>query len=56
MIYKSYLIEKNINEINDKFTLFYGENLGFKNDIKDKIKFKNLKAEIIKFLLFKYDK
>ena len=49
MIYKSYLIEKNINEINDKFTLFYGENLGFKNDIKDKIKFKNLKAEIIKF-------
>ena len=49
MIYKSYLVEKNINEINDKFILFYGENLGFKNDIKDQIKFKNPKTEIIKF-------
>jgi DNA polymerase III subunit delta len=49
MIYKSYLVEKGINEINDKFTLFYGENLGFKNDIKDQIKIKNSKAEIIKF-------
>ena len=34
MIYKSYLIEKNISIIKQSATLFYGENLGLKNDFK----------------------
>ena len=41
MIYKSFLIENNINEIKENLILFYGENLGLKNDLKKKIK--NLK-------------
>jgi len=47
MIYKSYLIEQNINLIDKNLFLFYGENLGLKNELKDKIKFQNKKAEII---------
>ncbi len=38
MIYKSFLIENNINEIKENLILFYGENLGLKNDFKKKIK------------------
>ena len=41
MIYKSYLIEKKINEVDCKLLLFYGENLGLKNDFKKKIKSNN---------------
>ncbi len=44
MIYKSYLIEQNINLIKDNLILFYGENLGLKNSFKDKIKQINKKA------------
>ena len=34
MIFKSYLIEKNINDLKNKITLFYGENLGLKEEFK----------------------
>ena len=47
MIYKSYLIEQNISLLDKNLFLFYGENLGLKNELKDKIKFQNKKAEII---------
>ena len=47
MIYKSYLIEQNINLLDKSLFLFYGENLGLKNELKDKIKFQNKNAEII---------
>ena len=43
MIYKSYSIENNINKLDKKFALFYGENLGLKNDFK---KIKNLKKTL----------
>lgn len=49
MIYKSYLVEKNIDHIKDKFVLFYGENLGMLNDFKENIKTSNSEVEIIKF-------
>ena len=49
MIYKSYLIEQNIEKLKEKLILFYGENLGLKNDLKKKILFKNKDAEIINF-------
>ena len=47
MIYKSYLVEKNINLLDKNLFLFYGENLGLKNELKEKIKFQNKNAEII---------
>ena len=46
MIYKSYLLEENIRSINENPFLFYGENLGLKNDFRDKIKELNKKALI----------
>lgn len=47
MIYKSYLIENNINNLKEKISLFYGENLGLKNDFKIIIKKNNPDSEII---------
>lgn len=47
MIYKSYIVENNLNIINTNFSLFYGENLGLQNEIKEKIKIKNKKSFII---------
>ena len=47
MIYKSYLIEQNISLLDKNLFLFYGENLGLKNELKEKIRFQNRKAEII---------
>ena len=38
MIYKSFLIENNLNNLKEKISLFYGENLGLKNDFKITIK------------------
>ena len=38
MIYKSFIIEKNIDKLDKKIYLFYGENNGLKNDFKNKIK------------------
>ena len=49
MIYKSYLIEKNINSIKENVILFYGENYGIKKDFKEKIRKTNKDCE---FLLF----
>ena len=49
MIYKSYLVEENISLINKTISLFYGENLGLKNDFKNKIKVNNKNAEVISF-------
>ena len=36
MIYKSYLIEKNINSLKENLVLFYGENFGIKKDFREK--------------------
>ena len=49
MLYKSYLIEQNIKILNKNFILFFGENLGLKNELKKKIKIENKNAEIITF-------
>ena len=38
MIYKSYFIEENIDRLNNNIVLFYGENLGLKNDLRKIIK------------------
>ena len=40
MLYKSYLIEQNIKILNKNFILFFGENLGLKNELKKKLKLK----------------
>ncbi len=47
MIYKSYILEQNFN-IDQNFFLFFGENLGLKNDFKAKIKRNNTEFDIIK--------
>ena len=49
MQYKSYLIEQNISNLDKNIVLFYGENLGLKNDLKEKIKENNVNCEIIRF-------
>ena len=36
MIYKSFLVENNINVLKNKLILFYGENLGLINEFKKK--------------------
>ena len=38
MIHKSYLVENNLKLIKNNLILFYGENLGLKNDFKTKIR------------------
>ena len=48
MIYKSYQLENDISILKNNIDLFYGENIGLKNDIKKLInKFKE--SEIIKY-------
>ena len=49
MIHKSYLIEKNINLLQNNITLFYWENLGLINEFKDKILLINKKNNILRF-------
>lgn len=44
MIYKSYLIEQNLQSIGQNITLFYGENIGLRNAFKKKIKSLNKKS------------
>ena len=46
MNYKSYLIEKDLNNLKNKVVLFYGENLGLKNHFRRKIKTNYQKASI----------
>lgn len=49
MIFKSYLLEKNIDQaLNCKIFLFYGENEGLKKEFKEKLK-KKIKNKIIIF-------
>ena len=47
MIYKSYLLEQNIELIKNNIFLFYGENDGLKNEFKKKIRLKKAKKEIL---------
>ena len=49
MIYKSFLVEENINNLKNRVILFYGENLGLKNDFKKILKHKNRENEVISF-------
>ena len=50
MIYKSYLAEQDFNSLDKKIILFYGENLGLKNDFKKKIKLSGPNAETINLI------
>lgn len=50
MIFKSYLIEQNFQNINTNLILFFGENIGLKNEFKKKIKSNNLQAKTITFI------
>ncbi len=48
MIFKSYILEENLNSINNyKMFLFYGENHGLKQEFKEKIKTQNKTREIL---------
>ena len=49
MIYKSYILEQNVNSINEKIALFYGVNLGLKNDLKAKIIESHKNSEILRY-------
>jgi len=50
MILKSFLVEKNLSIVNEYFvTLFYGENIGLKDEIKKRIKEKYKNYEQINF-------
>ena len=49
MIYKSYLVEQNVEILKNKLVLIYGENLGLINDLKIKILEKKQNSKILKF-------
>tara|TARA_B100000989_G_scaffold101177_1_gene73939 strand:+ start:2079 stop:3065 length:987 start_codon:yes stop_codon:yes gene_type:complete len=49
MNYKSYLVEQNIKILKNNILLFYGENLGLKNDFKKKLKLSNTNASVVRF-------
>tara|TARA_Y100000816_G_scaffold291891_1_gene284833 strand:- start:1639 stop:2625 length:987 start_codon:yes stop_codon:yes gene_type:complete len=49
MIYKSFLVENNINVLKNKLILFYGENLGLINEFKKKIIDQNKHTHILRF-------
>ena len=49
MIFKSYILEENNKNFDKKAYLFYGENLGLKNDLKKKVKSQFKENEIIIF-------
>ena len=46
MIYKDYIVEKNVDEIKENIVLFYGENNGKKEYLKKNIKQKNRNLKI----------
>ena len=46
MIYKSYIVENNIETIKECLILIYGENIGLINDLKKQIKFQNKENEV----------
>ena len=45
---KSYIIEQNISKLNKNINLFFGENLGLKNDFKKKLQNLYIKERIIR--------
>lgn len=49
MIYKSYIVEQNVKLLKNFSTLFYGENLGLKKELIDKIKSINREAEFFTY-------
>jgi len=49
MIYKSYIVENNIEAIKEHLVLIYGENIGLIDDLKNKIKFQNKQNKILNF-------
>ncbi len=49
MIYKSYILEQNFDSLKENIALFYGENLGLKNDLKIKIIHQNKDAEVLRY-------
>jgi hypothetical protein len=49
MIYKSYLVEQNINILKKDVVLIYGENDGLKGDLKKKIKIKQQQYKYQKY-------
>ncbi len=49
MIVKAYILEKNIDDLKKNLFLFYGENLGLKEEFKKSIKLKFNKAKILIF-------
>ena len=49
MIYKSYIVENNLNILKEKIVLFYGENTGLISDIKKKIKTFYNNCEILNY-------
>jgi DNA polymerase III subunit delta len=49
MIFKSYLLEQNLNLLNKNLNLFYGENIGLKNDFKKIIRQKFKSFTIIRY-------
>ena len=52
MIFKSYIIEKNLEATNNcKVFLFYGENQGLKEEFKKKIQINNKNNEVLNFLM-----
>ena len=48
MIYKSHILEEDINQLSNNITLFYGENFGLINEFKEKIQEINKDKKIIK--------
>ena len=48
MIYKSYLVEQDVKKIEKKIGLFYGENIGLINDLKQLIKNSYKNSNIIR--------
>ena len=48
MIFKSYLVEKNFHSIKKNLVLFYGENVGLKDDFKKSISVVNKEVEVFK--------
>ena len=48
MLFKSYQIENNINNLRTNLNLFYGENVGLKDEFKNKIEEDSAGSEVIR--------
>ena len=48
MIYKSYLVEKDIDLLKNNLILFYGENIGLINEFKKILKEKNKTYSVVR--------